>query len=316
MTSRKNQQAARQYMREHDVPYMEALRRVASQKTSTADALANISSRPLDEPLVLGYAPLQSRSSKPSLFGRFRKKHHEDAPSSPAPYLLGGEGGRMPRLVTVYGPPGAGKTMLLRSILKQFRGHSAYIVHDGFLLDGPSLTEGREGEGIEPWEGLTDINLRPWMTGVGAARDLDAPTPPSISDLPLGSLVIFDLGGAGRLLESAGESYYKQKTRDVLRPWVEFEAELGRRAREKGLVVATSVKTSIGPEASMPLSLLGSPLSEASTKVRMVLDEGFRHPGGVWVYEAASPTPNPVGDHFLLTEQEARQVTEVSSVPA
>lgn len=283
-------------MRTHDVPYMEALRRVTSQATSANDAQMSVSGRPLNEPLILGYTP-----SKPSL----------GEEPTPAPYVVGGEGENWPRLVTVYGTPGTGKTMFLRSILKQFQGHCAYIVHDGFLLDGPSLPGGKKNEGIEPWAGLTDINLQPWMTGFRAPRDLDAPGPPSINDLPFGSLVIFDLGGAGRLLGPDGDSYYERKIKDALLPWVEFEAELGRRARGKGIVVTTSVMTDDGPEARMPLSLLGSPLSEASTKVRRMSEEDEftrRHPGDPWVYEVTSLDPHSPNEHLLLTKGEARRV--------
>lgn len=312
MTSRKNQQAARQYMREHDVPYMEALRRVTQQSAPPRSTqVRTVPGRPLDAPLVLGYTPPRHEDAKPSLLGRFRKKSQEDL--APVPYPVSNERDA-PRFVTVYGPPGTGKTMLLRSILEQFRGYAAYVVHDGYLLDGPTtLPDGRRGDRVEPWEGLTEINLRPWLAGLTRSGDPDdVPTPPSVSkDLPFGALVVFDLGGARNLVQEEEGSLWPHDrvAVDTVRPWLEFEKHLGRVARSKAITVATSVMTDSRPQEGLPLSLLASPLMGPSTKVRM-MHTGFPGPSpeDPWVYEAVSPSPHAPGDHFMLTEREALQV--------
>lgn len=304
MTSRKNQQAARQYMREHDVPYMEALRRTAS-RTTPKPLQTSVPGRSPDEPLILGYTSPRHESSKPSLLGRFRKTPQQNP--APAPYVVGdGEADRA-RLVTVYGPVGTGKTMLLRSLLKQFRGHAAYVVHCGDLLGNPAAPE---TEQIGTWDGLIEVNLRPWLYGPTSPEENPAPKPPPIWEMPMGTLAIFDLGWAGRLArEGEASSSEEQRVVEAFRPWVKFQDRLSRMARSWGTTVATSVLTDDGPEA-LPLSLLQSPLNSMSVKVRMPLDEhgSVRHPrGGPWVYEVANPNLRSSEDFIVLTEQEARQ---------
>lgn len=312
MTSRKNQQAARQYMREHDVPYMEALRRVTQQSATARTVQAGvISARPMDAPIVLGYTPPRHDDAKPSLLGRFRKTPQEDP--IPVPYAVSNESGT-PRLVTVYGPPGTGKTMLLRSILEQFRGYAAYAIHGGDLLDGPvTLPDGRRADRVEPWKGLTEINLRPWLAGLTRSGDPDdAPGPPSLpKDLPFGALVVLDLGGARNLVREGERSvwFHDRAAADAIRSCLEFEKHLSRVARSKAITVATSVMNDSHPQEGLPLALLASPLEEPSTKVRM-MHTGFPSPDpeDPWVYEAVSPSGLAPGGHFMLTKREALQV--------
>lgn len=301
MTSRKNQQAARQYMQTHDVSYMEALRRVTSGGNASKAPVVQIASRPLGESVILGYVPpMEPEPTRPTMMDRLRGRHPEPGvPADPTPYLLDRED--FPSLLTVYGPPGTGKTVLLRSILEQYRGYAAYVVHGGDLLHGA-----RGGLGVEPWEGLTEVNLRPWAMGMVDVAG-EVPEPPPFGDLPNGALIMFDLSTVrGALKES--DSFYVAQARSKLKPWFEFEASLGRMARSKSFVVASSVATGASPdEASLPLNILSSPLGEASVKVRSPkgADRGLHTRDSRWVYKAISPESRLNTEHFTLAREEA-----------
>lgn len=304
MTSRKNQQATRKYMQTHDVSYMEALRRVTSGGNASKVPVVQVASRPLGESVILGYVPpLEPEPVKPTLMERLRGRHPEPGvPDDPTPYLIDHKDS--PSLITVYGPPGTGKTVLLRSILEQYRGYAAYVVHDGGLIQGA-----RDDLGVEPWEGLTEINLQPWVQGMADVAG-EVPEPPSSGDLPDGTLVVLDLGTVRGALEE-DSWHHLEKVRAKLNAWFEFEAYLGRIARSKSLTVASSVATGTDDEMSMPLSIFSSPLGAASVKVRSLkgTHRGVHSPESRWVYEAIRPESRLNTEHFTLTEEEAARLT-------
>ena len=312
MTSRKNQQATRKYMQTHDVSYMEALRRVTSGGNASKVPVVQVASRPLVESVILGYVPpLEPEPVKPTLMERLRGRHPEPGtPDGPTPYLIDRLDHKdSPSLVTVYGPPGTGKTVFLRSILEQYRGYAAYVVHDGGLIQGT-----RDDVGIEPWEGLTEINLQPWVQGMADVAG-EVPEPPSFGDLPNGTLVVLDLTTVRGALEE--DSWYHswhhlEKVRAKLNAWFEFEASLGHIARSKSFTVASSVATGDSPdEMSMPLSIFSSPLGAASVKVRSLkgTHRGVHSPESRWAYEAIRPESRLNTEHFTLTEEEAARLT-------
>lgn len=308
MTSRKNQQAARQYMREHDVPYMEALRRTTSGASSPLAAQAPIPGRPWEEPPILGYIPPQKQAEPagPSFMDRLRRRPQEPTPvPAPTPYVADWQDSSRPRLVSVYGPPGTGKTMFLRAILEQFRGHAAYVVHDGHLLDGPTLPGGQKGAGIEPWEGLVEVNLQPWLSGVTPPSEHSAPTPPPPDRLPFGSLVLFDLRDSGAREGDGGWSHERQD-KNVVREWRLFESKMACIAHSKGITVATSVLTSDVPVP--PLHWLSAPLGRESIGVMLARREPSVTSGAPWVYEAFDPASTTDPTPFLLTEEEASRL--------
>lgn len=306
MTSRKNQQAARQYMQTHDVSYMEALRRVTSSTSTPKAAVPGVVPRPLGEALTLGYMPpLEPEPVKPTLLDRIRgRRPGPGTPDAPTPYLLENADG--PSLLTVYGRPGAGKTVLLRSILEQYRGYAAYVVHGGDLIQGG---DAHDDLGVEPWEGLTEINLRPWVMGMTDVAG-EVPEPPSFGDLPNGALIVLDLSNV-RVALNETASFYRTQARLKLKPWFEFEASLGRMARSKSLTVASSVATENPGEMSLPLSIFGSPLGEASIKVRSLkgTDRGIRSGSSWWAYEAVGPERHLDTEDFALTQEEASRFT-------
>lgn len=300
MTSRKNQQAARQYMREHDVPYMEALRRATSPPVQ-----APIPGRPLSQPLILGYTPPQEQGEPAGLsfLDRLRRRPQEPTPApGPTPYVMDRQDSSRPRLVTVYGPPGTGKTMFLRALLEQFRGHAAYVVHDGHLLDGVTP----DGAGVEPWEGLVEVNLRPWQSRAALPDALPAPPRPSLDDLPFGAVVIFDLRDGGAE-DAAWPSVYDMEAASVVRQWRQFEHAVAHVARSRGLTVATSVLTRDTPTS--PLHSLGAPLGADSIGVRLSPRGASAAPGTPWVYEAFEPNRANDPTPFLLTEREASRLS-------
>lgn len=304
MTSRKNQQAARQYMQTHDVSYMEARRRVTSGN-SPAEALPaatlfppTVSARPLSDPLTLGYRPpTEPEPVKPSLLDRLRGHSPQPQVGPVTPYEIG-EDNNYPSLVTVYGPPGFGKTTLLRSLLEQYRGYAAYVVHGGDMVQGTSWNGDM---GVEPWEGLVETNLRPWdMTPVNDADEM--PHPPSISDLPNGALVVLDLGGIRGNLSDSPRSFYNDQVRSKLGEWFEFEALLGHMARSKIITVVTSVATDDSIEAmTTPLGDFQSPLGGSGALVR-----AGAMPFGVGVFEVLGSMTRRSG-YITLTEEEAAQ---------
>lgn len=320
MTSRKNQQAARQYMKTHDVSYMEALRRVTTPRVPEDFASQSVASavgaRPMGEPLILGYVPpLEPEPLARTLMDRLRGRRPEAGHvDGPTPYLANRESSR-PSLITVYGPPGTGKTMLLRSILEQYRGYAAYAVHGGDLIKG----EGHHGAlGVEPWEGLTEVNLQPWATDTARPEEAVPEPPSSIGDLPNGALMVLDLSYIRKTL-TAGFSMREGQVRTDLNKWLDFESALGHVARSKGIVVASSVLTEYAPSrAYMPLSTVSSPLGAESINVRHVVaederrvvdDEGIARPRTRWVYEATRPESRLNTEHFTLTEREVLGMT-------
>lgn len=310
MTSRKNQQAARQYMREHDVPYMEALRRVTNPRVpedfSSQSVASVIDVPPLDKPLTLGFLPPLEPEPAPhrlSLVDRLkgRRPEPDTVPvEAPTPFLVD-RGRATPAYITVYGPVGAGKTTFLRSLLEQYRGHASYAIHGGDLVKGEGH---RSALGVEPWEGLIDVNLQPGSR---------IPEPPSVGELPIGSLVVLDLSNIKNALR-AEFSVHGVQERAKLRKWFAFEASLGQWARWRDVAVASSVYAESTPdETALPLSVASSPLGMESIKVRLDRRTAERggHPrasSGAWVYEAFDPASTTDPTPFLLTEEEASRL--------
>lgn len=322
MTSRKKQQAARQYMREHDVPYMEALRRVTSSTTTASASSApavpnlfpgNVRFRDPDEPLVLGYTTRVHEPPKRSLWDRLSRRPAGEGEVSVEPWMIEPAKGQTLPFVAVYGPPGSGKTTLIRSIIEQYRGYAAYVVGGSELVRNSSPDmEGMapsDLEGVEPWDGLVHVNLRPVLYDkISDEKTLEGLRPPSSLAVLKETLVVLDLGGFEYL--DSPEFRLTPEGAALIDEWRVFEDALKRMARAYRITVAKTVMTSTAEDDyKTPLSKLPYPLSTPGVKVRTEAgySPGGRAVGGV--YEALTDrqgTPSTV-DHFTLTEAEVTQ---------
>lgn len=289
MTSRKNQQAARQYMQTHDVSYMEALRRTTSSNGSRKTEVrslfpASVTIRPEGRPLVLGYSlPMEPETSKVSVLDRFRGRHPEPIPSEPEPLAL--QDVSTNPLITGYGPVGGGKTVYVRSILEQFRGHAAYVVHMGDVIYGDSFVSQR---GVKPWDELVEVNLQQWSLGTGDASKV--PTPPSLDTIPRGTLILFDFGSIRERRGHPVRDFYSAQAYDHLSKWFAFEDTVARAAQERGFIAVTSVLTEASStEWARPLEDFWSPF-QGGVRVRVAEPQSSYQPRS-WVYEVVGDEP-------------------------
>ena len=204
--------------------------------------------------------------------------------------------GKVLPFVTVYGPPGSGKTMLVRTIMEQYRGYAAYVVGGRELVQTPSSSEG-----VEPWEGLVHVNLTAGLYGADL-EDRSIP-PASVRGLKE-ALVVLDLGGFGYL--DAYDSRIDAERRALIEKWKAFEEALNQLARSYRITVVKTVMTGdMEHDQRTPLHELTQAFW-GSTGVMVRTEYGYspsgRSRGGK--YEALR---SGTMDHFTLTREEASQ---------
>lgn len=220
MTSRKNQQAAREYMRTHpEVAYMEALRRTSGPKADPIDPISVMNQGASRMPFA-GIPEL-------AVGGGYTQ-----------PSRLFGEHSDLPRLITVVGCPGDGKTTLLRGWLEQYRNSPAFVLDGRDLVDGFAVGERVISKGIEPWPLLTVLRID---------RDRPEAKFPAFFDLsaiPPGSLVILDMS-FDLASDEAHMSDLRYRTdshsKETVSQWVDFYEMLPKLVRKMGITVVISV---------------------------------------------------------------------------
>lgn len=258
MASRKNQQAAREYMRSHPgVSYMEALRRVSPG----AGRLPQFTEFSPTSPWRGMFSDLPAGGAQPpSLFCDLPREQ--------------------PRVLTVAGIPGSGKTVLLRGLLDQHWSHPVLALHSGGLL-----------EGVGSWPGLVTVDSR-----FGHGIDV-LPSPPEPEGLAKGTLVILDISAdlavdtkaQDKLLNAWGPA-----SAGAVAEWVAFFGVLPGLVRRLGVSLAVSVGFPVpgGVSVGFPVSRLRfGKAGEIAPVLAERLVEGV-------VVETASSVGGRLGSYF------------------
>lgn len=271
MTSRKNQQAAREYMRENPgVAYMEALRRTSGP---SAASLENTPTRMLFDEHDL----------------------------------------ELPRVITVVGQPGGGKTTLLRGLMEQYRDSPTFALDSGDLLKPNWVTPAvyaprpdRVVEGIEPWPMLTTLDVG--MARLGRAV---FPAPFDLDAIPKGSLLVLDMSFDLASDEDRRRHLMAQALRDseeAISQWADFYETIPQLAHDKGITVVISVNDpNPFPESRQP----GEVVKSLPPRLRGGIVIESRAGGSRMVYSVTHPGRDTEPEFFyfdsLSSAPEARE---------